>query len=230
MKCCITGFYLLLSLLTFGQVQDTLQKNVIDSLYREDQIYIGLTYNIMDNRPIDLKQNFFSPGINFGFLRDFPINKKRTVAIAPGFGLSYSGYNQNLLIQKTNNEINYSVVSSTEFNRNNLSFYAIDFPIEFRWRNSTPDNFKFLRIYSGFKYSYIFYDTSILRVDGDVSKVANNPDVVTSQMGVYLSIGYHSVNFYTYYGLTNLFKSNAAIDGTPLELSTINLGFQFYIL
>ena len=119
MKYSVIGLYLLFSLLTFGQEQDILQVKVIDSLYREDQIYIGFTYNIMDNRPIDLKQNFFSPGINFGFLRDFPINKKRTVAIAPGFGFSYSGYNQNLLIQKTNNEINYSVVSSTEFNRNN---------------------------------------------------------------------------------------------------------------
>ena len=210
--------------------QDTLQVKVVDSLYREDQLYLGLTYNILDNRPADLKQNFFSPGINFGFLRDFPINKKRTVAIAPGIGFSYLGYNQNLLIQKIEGEIDYTVVSSTTFNRNNLSFYAIDFPIEFRWRNSTPDNYRFLRIYSGFKYSYIFYDTSILRMNGNVTKVANNPDLVTSQMGVYLAIGYHSINFYTYYGITNLFQSNAAIDGIPLELTTINLGFQFYIL
>lgn len=230
MKCSIIAFYLLFSLLTFGQENDTLQVKVIDSLYREDQIYIGLTYNIMDNRPAGLKQNFFSPGINFGFLRDFPINKKRTVAIAPGFGFSYSGYNQNLLIQEANNQINYSVVNSDEFDRNNLSFYAIDFPIEFRWRNSSPDTFKFLRIYSGFKYSYIFYDTSIVRVNGNSTNVSNNPDVVTSQMGVYLTIGYHSVNFYTYYGITNLFKSSANINGTPIELSTINVGFQFYIL
>jgi hypothetical protein len=169
MKSTIIGFYLLFSILSFGQEQDTLQVKVIDSLYREDQIYIGLTYNIMDNRPTDLKQNFFSPGINFGFLRDFPINKKRTVAIAPGIGFSYLGYNQNLLIQKIDGEIDYSVVSSTTFDRNNLSFYAIDFPIEFRWRNSSPENFRFIRIYSGFKYSYIFYDTSILRVGGNVS-------------------------------------------------------------
>lgn len=228
MKNFILGFFLVLSVLTYGQ--DTIQVRVVDSLYREDQLYVGLTYNILDNRPKDLKQNFFSPGINFGFLRDFPINKKRTVAIAPGVGFSYLGYNQNLLIQNIDGDINYSVVSSTTFDRNNLSFYAVDIPIEFRWRNSTPDNFRFFRIYTGFKYSYIFYDTSILRMSGNVTKVANNPDLVTSQMGVYLSIGYHSINFYTYYGLTNLFRSNAAVDGTPLELSTVNLGFQFYIL
>ena len=228
MKTFILGFFILLFSVSYSQ--DTIQKKVIDSLYREDQIYVGLTYNILDNRPTDLKQNFFSPGINFGFLRDFPINKKRTVAIAPGIGFSYLGYNQNLVIQEIAGEIDYSVVSSTTFDRNNLSFYAIDFPIEFRWRNSTPDNLKFLRIYSGFKYSYIFYDTAILRMSGDVTKVSNNPDVITSQMGVYLSVGYHSVNFYAYYGLTNLFRSNAAINGTPLELTTINVGFQFYIL
>jgi len=228
MRNFIVVFLFFVALLSFGQ--DTLQVKVIDSLYREDQLYLGLTYNILDNRPADLKQNFFSPGINFGFLRDFPINKKRTVAIAPGVGFSYLGYNQNLLIQNTASGVDYSVVNSTTFDRNNLSFYAVDIPIEFRWRNSTPGNFKFLRIYAGFKYSYIFYDTSILRKDGNVTKVSNNPDVVTNQMGVYLSIGYHSINFYTYYGLTNLFDSNAAINGTPLELSTVNLGFQFYIL
>lgn len=228
MKNFILVFFLFLAVLTYGQ--DTIQVRVVDSLYREDQLYIGLTYNILDNRPQDLKQNFFSPGINFGFLRDFPINKKRTVAIAPGVGFSYLGYNQNLLIQNIEGDINYSVVSSTTFDRNNLSFYALDIPVEFRWRKSTPDNFRFFRIYTGFKYSYIFYDTSILRMNGNVTKVANNPDLVTSQMGIYLSIGYHSINFYTYYGLTNLFQSNAAVDGTPLELSTVNLGFQFYIL
>ena len=219
---------LLLAAMAAGQ--DTISTKVIDSLYREDQLYLGITYNILDNRPADLKQSFFSPGVNFGFLRDFPINKKRTVAIAPGVGFSYLGYNHNLLIQNTNGAIDYSVVSATTFERNNLSFYAVDLPIELRWRNSTPDNFKFLRIYAGFKYSFIFYDTSILRKDGNITKVSNNPDVVTNQMGVYLSIGYHSINFYTYYGLTNLFASNAAVLGTPVELSTINLGFQFYIL
>ena len=48
-------------LLLIAYSQDTIQVKVVDSLYREDQLYLGLTYNILDNRPADLKQNFFSP-------------------------------------------------------------------------------------------------------------------------------------------------------------------------
>lgn len=87
-----------------------------------------------------------------------------------------------------------------------------------------------MRVYTGFKYSYIFYDTSILRMNGNVTKVARNPDLNTSQMGVYLVLGYNSINLYAYYGLNNLFNSQANIEGVPLELTTLNFGFQFYIL
>ena len=61
----------------------------IDSLYREDQFYFSITYNLLTQIPKDLKQNKFSAGLSAGFLRDMPINEKRTLAIAAGLGLSY---------------------------------------------------------------------------------------------------------------------------------------------
>ncbi|AGN89432.1 hypothetical protein [Flavobacterium phage 6H] len=66
--------------------QEELNFSAIDSLYREDQFYFGVTYNILNLKPIDVSQNSFSTGLNLGFLRDFPINKMRTFAVAPGFG------------------------------------------------------------------------------------------------------------------------------------------------
>ena len=76
----------------FAQVQDsiaTVERTVTvdDPKYREDQFYFGITHSILMNKPQGYKPNSFSTGISFGFLRDFPLNKRRNVAIAPGVGI-----------------------------------------------------------------------------------------------------------------------------------------------
>ena len=53
----------------------------VDSLYREDQFYVGVTYNVLTNLPTGIGQNGFSSEISVGFLRDMPINKNRTYAL-----------------------------------------------------------------------------------------------------------------------------------------------------
>lgn len=72
----------------------------LDSLYREDQFYIGFSYNILQQRPEGLKQNKFSLGLSLGVLRDMPINKRRNISIAAGLGYSLNNFNQNLQIAK----------------------------------------------------------------------------------------------------------------------------------
>ena len=59
-----------------------------DSNYREDQFYFGLTYNSFTNTPENFNQTGFSPGLKVGFIRDFPINLQRDIAIGIGLGLS----------------------------------------------------------------------------------------------------------------------------------------------
>jgi len=39
----------------------------VDSLYREDQFYIGFTYNSLFNKPAEVSQNKFSSGFSGGF-------------------------------------------------------------------------------------------------------------------------------------------------------------------
>ena len=82
MSNCIRILLFLFCINAFSQ--EELDFSAVDSLYREDQFYFGITYNVLNDRPINVSQNSFSTGLNFGFLRDFPINKKRTFAIAPG--------------------------------------------------------------------------------------------------------------------------------------------------
>ena len=204
----------------------------IDSLYREDQFYFSITYNMLVQGPENLKQDKFSAGFSGGFLRDFPINKKRTFAIAPGLGLSYQNYYQNLTIsQSADGARIYGVNSYDEFVSNRFRQYSVDLPIEFRWRNSTFESTKFWRVYAGLKFSYIFAAKSVLN-DGETTyKIKNNPDLNDFQYGAYISAGYNTWNIYAYYGLNPLYKSNVkTLDGESVNMRTLNLGLIFYIL
>ena len=71
---------------------------VVDSLYREDQFYLGFTYNILTDMPENLSSSGFSGGFHLGFIRDFPINERRNLAIGTGLGWSINTYGQTLFI------------------------------------------------------------------------------------------------------------------------------------
>jgi len=203
----------------------------VDSLYREDQFYLGLTYNSLFNKTSGITQNKFSSGITFGFLRDMPINKSRTVALGLGLGLSYNKCSQNLLLSETNQTISYTtIVSGVDYSKNKLDQYYLDVPLEFRWRTSTPENHRFWRIYSGFKMSYLLWDNYV-HIDSDTNyKISKNDDLNKIQLGTYIAFGYNTWNFYAYYGLTPFFKSSAKINNESLGLNTLNIGLMFYIL
>ena len=204
----------------------------IDSLYREDQFYFSVTYNLLVQGPDGLKQDKFSAGLSGGFLRDFPLNKKRTFAIAPGLGISYQNYYQNLTVSKSaDGSLLYGVNSYDEFVANRFRQYLVDMPIEFRWRNSTYESTKFWRIYAGLKFSYVFAAKSVLKDGENIYKIKNNPDLNDFQYGVYLSAGYNTWNIYAYYGLNTLYKSDVkTISGENVDMRTMNLGLIFYIL
>lgn len=204
--------------------------SAVDSLYREDQFYAGITYNILRNKPVGVSQNSFSTGLTLGFLRDFPINKKRTFAIAPGLGFSYNNYKENLIVDNVNVAINYSTIESgTLYNKNKLALYYVDLPIEFRWRTSTFESHKFYRIYTGVKFSYLLLSQSIYTDQIQSFKINNNPDLNKLQYGAYISTGYNSWNLYAYYGFQKLFK-NGNLNTNPLGMNTLNVGLMFYIL
>lgn len=203
-----------------------------DSLYREDQFYFNFTYNTLQKRPEGLKQNKLSSGIALGFLRDMPLNKKRTVSLAAGLGYSLSIYNQNLGIFDVNNVTTYRILDpqNITFSKNKLSLHYIDVPVEFRWRNSTPDSHKFWRVHLGVKLSYLFYDQYKLESSqGNVGQT-NLRDLNDFHYGVYLTTGWNTWNIYAYYGLNPLFKSTAKIEGQSIDMNSANFGLMFYIL
>lgn len=233
MRIFLSCFLLLMVATVFSQEntpsQDTLIMKV-DSLYREDQFYFGITYNILTDGPSGLSQSKFSSGLSGGFLRDMPLNKKRTVAIASGIGFTYNNYNQNIAISATDGMPVYALIDTNrDYNKNKFSLLSVDVPVEFRWRTSTYESHKFWRIYTGIKFSYLLYDKSVFDSAQGKVVVTGNKDFNKLQYGAYVSAGYNTINLYAYYGLNSIFKS-AKIEDKSITMKALNIGIVFYIL
>lgn len=217
-------FLVVFFLVLFSFSQEEKEENnvykVVDSLFREDQFYISISYNLVQNRPKAFKQYSFSPGITAGFLRDMPFTKDRKWAAALGFGYSY-----NNIKQFVNSSDIFDDAFFVENIRTTIITHGVEFPLELRWRNATPTNHKFWRIYSGFKATYVFNSTLQFesKVIGNDKENINN-QINRWQYGVYLTTGFNTWNFYGYYGLNPLYKDERS------GMTYLNLGFMFYIL
>jgi len=201
----------------------------VDSLYREDQFYFGFTYNALTNLPNNMAQNNFSSGLSGGFLRDMPINKNRTLAIAIGAGVSYANYQQNLVTSETPTGVQFEIINENDLTKGKLEQLFIEMPLELRWRTSTPTSYKFWRIYGGVKLQYLVFDRSRFQGDGFDYTVTNNANLNRFQYGPYLAFGFNTWNFQAFYGVNSLFK-NVTINNEAIETRTLNIGLMFYIL
>jgi len=195
--------------------------------YLEDQIYLSLTYNTLLNKPSGINQNGFSGGISFGFIKDLPINKKKTFGFGLGFGYSYNAFIQNLKISNVNSVTIFE--QAQNYNTNRIGVRAVDFPIEIRWRNSTVTKFKFWRIYGGIKFSYILRAKSIFSDNLSTIITKNISEINRFRYGLTLSAGYSTWNLFVYYGLNSVFK-NAVLNSQKIDIKELNIGFKFYIM
>jgi hypothetical protein len=224
-KNLLLTFFILFTIVVFSQEE---KSTVVDSLYREDQMYATFSLNLIQNRPAGFSKHSLSSGLSVGFLRDMPFNKKRTWAIAAGFGYSYNNLKNNIKVDNsTTNDINYTIDNT--FDKNKLVLHQLELPIEIRWRNSTYQSHKFWRIYSGFKISYLFADKSVFNSPIEDIIVRNNNDLSKIKYATYLAVGNNTGNIYVQYSLSPIFK-DVQLNDKKLEISSLNIGFVFYIL
>jgi hypothetical protein len=219
MQSLVSLFFLFFVSIGFSQSEI---KPVVDSLFREDQFYISISYNFLKNKPDNFSQYSFSTGLSVGFLRDFPISENRHWAIAPGIGYSFNDLKQN---------IDFSSISSsadTEIVKSRILLHYVDFPLEIRWRNATPDSHKFWRIYGGFMASYLI--NGKFKYEGDLgSGTENFNDLLNKfQYATYLTFGFNTWNAYIHYGLNPFFDKNKT--ATENDVTTLKIGLMFYIL
>ena len=202
----------------------------IDSSYREDQFYVGFSFNLITERPSTISQESFSGGMHLGFIRDFPLNERRNVAIGLGLGWSIASYGQNLFIGESNDgTIFRSLDDDLDYSTNRFTTQLIELPLEFRWRTSTRQTYKFWRIYSGLKLGYMYNFRSNYK-DSDTQVIINDiPELNRLRLGATFTFGYNTFNFQFYYALTPFFQ-DAMVDEEELGLSTLKIGLTFYIL
>ena len=219
MRLLVSLFFLFFVSIGFSQ-SDT--KPVVDSLFREDQFYVSISYNFLQNKPDNFSQYSFSTGLSAGFLRDFPISENRHWAIAPGIGYSFNDLKQNIDFSSISNS------TDTEIVKSRIILHYVDFPLELRWRNATPDSHKFWRIYGGFMASYLI--NGKFKYDGDLgSGTENINDLLNKfQYATYLTFGFNTWNAYIHYGLNPFFDKNKTT--TENDVTTLKVGLMFYIL
>jgi hypothetical protein len=228
--------FLSISLLSLtGKAQtEVADTAIIDSLYREDQIYFGFTYNIVTGNPGNIRSSQFSGGLHLGFIRDFPINERRNIAIGTGLGWSIDTYGQNLFIGEfpETGVTRFEVLDQdrVDFSANRFTTQTIDLPLQFRWRSSTPESYKFWRVYAGLRPAYVYYFKSKFVQSGNTIVQTKVPELERLRLGATFTFGYNTFNFHFYYSLNSFFEKEAVVNDRALELRTFQIGLMFYLL
>jgi len=202
------------------------QDNGID--YKEDQFYIGVSYFMQVKDIDDFKQNGFSGNFQAGFIKDITLDKKNQKALGIGVGFERNRFTSNIQPNiNSDNEIDYRLVVSRFLeSKNELNYSSIVFPIELRWRTSTPDRYDFWRIYTGFKVKRNYY------IDSDPSygqslKIENGREWTHS---IYLNSGFNTWNISLEYDLNSFLEGKKTDIGEEIDVKFFKIGLVFYIL
>ncbi|MEP6261580.1 MAG: porin family protein [Gillisia sp.] len=231
-KLCLLIVGFILSLPVAAQQNAPGAASVIDSLYREDQFYIGLTFHLLHDLPEEVTQKGFSGGLHLGFIRDFPLNKRRNIAIGVGAGWSINTYGQELFIgEDLNGQTIFRDLNALEieYDTNRFSTQLVELPLEFRWRTSKPESYRFWRIYTGLKLGYIYHFKSNFQQEGNQVVQTDVPELERFRLGTTFTFGYNTFNFHVYYNLNPFFK-DAQLNNTEFGVHTFKVGLMFYLL
>lgn len=215
-------------LLFFLNANAAFSQEIDEDLYREDQIYINIYYNSLKNGVEEFKENKFSSSINFGFIRDIPLNKSGKFALGIGLGLGFNSYNNNLKINQINNNLNFEFLENQrEYDKNKFLSSEIQIPLEIRLRNSSINTYKFWRFYAGIKYSRLL--SSKYKFDSEnIKYYIDDIQLNQDKIGLTLNIGFNTWNIGLYKAIRPFFdKKNNNLSS---DLEEFKVGLIFYIL
>ncbi len=227
-------FYFFVALFaTTAVAQDSIAHTTVDSVYREDQFYIGATYNLLMSVPSSVSLRGLSGGVQLGFVRDMPINKRRNIAVAVGAGIAFDQFGQNLFIgESEDGKTIFKVLNeaNVNFTRNRFSMALIEAPIEFRWRSSTPTSYRFWRVYTGVRVGYAYWYQATFKQPGNTVYQSKIPEFDPLRLSATLSFGYNTFNFFASYSINPFFKDAFTAEGEQVDFRTVKLGLMFYVL
>lgn len=210
-----------LFLLFSGFLQAQIDSTFVDDKYLEDQLYFNLTYIQMLNLPDRISQSGFSFGLGLGFIKDFPISRRRNIGLGAGLGYGFNNYYFNVQVdaESPSEEINLK--------NNKVILHTAELPLELRFRGSRATKYKFWRFYPGLKFAYVFArNTSFSKSPNfDVSDIV---DINKFIYGLTFSAGYNKWNLHLYYGLNELFDETEN-NSYGIEIRDFRIGLIFYV-
>jgi hypothetical protein len=194
--------------------------------YLEDQLYVGFTYDFFLNRPDEYQRTGLPVGFHMGFIKDIPLDSRSRFAFGIGAGYVIGTYKHNIQLPAYTME-DFGVINAS----GTLHTHALELPLVFRWRTSTPEIQPFVRIYAGVRVNYIFYARNIFRQEGENKVVTHVTHLIDPiQYGPYLSVGYGNLNLYFTYSIKPLFiRSSSSQQRDVWDLKEIKMGLRFYI-
>ena len=207
----------------------------LDDKYLEDQLYFGIGYNFLLDKPEVVIQRNLSYNLQLGLIKDIPLNQKRNFGLGIGVGYAANSYYTNMLAIESDQGITYRLANDNEsFDRSKFETHAVEFPFEIRWRTSNPIDYKFWRVYAGFKVEYLFSRRSKLIAEDLTAFQGNttfsNPNIEQWQYGVMLNFGYNTWNLHLYWMLSDFLDGNALFENQALTVTPLRIGVIFYIL
>lgn len=204
--------------------KDSLQ---LGDRYAEDQIYVSISYAQFFNQPSLINRSGFSYGLSTGFIKDIILNKRGNVSFALGVGYGFDFFNHKLKVEEVNGATSFGLGQG--LNSNTFTSQNLELPLEFRWRTSTAQKYKFWRIYGGVKFLYNFSNRFQFEENFNTFTSKNISAYNQFQYGLTLSAGFDEFNVNIFYSLTPIFN-DANLNGEDINSSILKFGLIFYIL
>jgi hypothetical protein len=218
---------LIMFLCTFSSVWSQEKVASRDDFFREDQFYLGVSFMVLQSSQDNFNPQGLSRHLQWGFVRDIPLNASGKIAAGLGLGMSFERYNTNFnRAFKRIDKVQYTIAEKTA-SPIFFSVHSLELPLSLRWRNATPDNFAFWRVYGGVSLRWNYYN----KISQETFEVKNSSDIQNFGAVANLSFGYNTWNFYLAYHLSPFFVETVLDSiGQPLDLNPIKIGLIFYIL
>lgn len=193
--------------------------------YREDQIYLAISYPFLTNGAPEITQNKLSHSLQVGFVRDMPINNRRNLALGLGLGLSHNVVYNNLRF--INDTKSFEFISNPDTNL--WKWTELNIPLEFRWRTSSVEAYKFWRIYSGITAIYALHARQNYRLGGDSSSISSLP-IEKLRFAFHISAGNNTWNIYYLHSIGPIFQNTQPTENVTLnDLAYAKIGLIFYL-
>ena len=207
---------------------ETETDSLASTFYREDQIYLGVSFVALVSDQDALDARGLSSHFQWGVVRDFPIVPSGKFALGVGLGMGFERYNTNLnRMQDVQGKGFYSFNNDSTSAPIFFSIQSLELPFSFRWRSSSSTDYAFWRIYGGIAFQWNYR----LRAEQNELSLSVRDELQHFGATTHLSFGYNTWNFYLAYRVTPFFyKDSLSSQMLPLKLAPIKVGLIFYLL